>query len=105
MAKATKLTPAQKIQNAIANLNKTSQSRAEIAQGFKILESIKTVDENGNEVSGNAELERMLKNAKIRYDVDVEYLRKNIIYNCGKLTEEMSDTRFDAFANKLLELI
>lgn len=89
---STKKTPAQKISSAVENLLKTSRERREISDGLALAE-------------GNETLTRILSNAKIRYTADVEYLRKNIIYNCGKLSEEMSDEAFDKFASGIRSLI
>ena len=92
MSKTTKKSPTQKINEAVANLLKTSKERAEIGTGLEL-------------VGNNPEVVRILKNAKLRYDADVEYLRKNIIYNCGKLAEDMSDAQFDHFAAGIRDLL
>lgn len=89
---STKKNAIQKIAESTNALVKFSTERAEIAQGLEL-------------AKGNETLERILGNSYKVYSAEVEYLRKNIIYNCGKVAEEMTDRKFNQFASVVKEFL
>lgn len=91
MAQATKKSAAEKIVESLGSLSKVSADRGNI--------------ENILKLTDNDVVRTFIKSQQTRYDEDISYLRKKIVYQAQKVATEMSVENFNKFAQGLAKLL
>lgn len=91
MPQTTKKSAAEKIVESLGSLSKVSADRGNIESMLKLTD--------------NATLRTFIQSQQTRYDEDIAYLRKRIVYQAQKVATEMSVEKFDKFAQGLAKLL
>lgn len=99
MAKSPKKETLTKIQESSTALGVFTMQRKQIAKGLEIIQAA------GLDKDSAAHLLNDLNNSLTMHNAEIEYLRKNLIYNFGKLSSEMTDEKFSKFAEVIRDYL